>query len=457
MKWTKKQISILGIVAITSFMGTFLISSINIALPAIEKTFSLNAVELSWVVTSFLLASAMFLLPVGRFGDLSGIRRLFKIGVLVFTLSSLVCGLSTSGTVLIIFRFIQGVSAAFSSVTGPAILVSAFDPKYRGRVLGMSVAAVYLGLAFGPFAGGILTQHLGWRSIFLFAVVLGVLSTILAFVFLGKDENTIKNKSLNLIGTLFFMAGLVCMVYGSSKIPSVMGWTLLGIGIILIITFWFIEKKSSFPVIDTKLFSTNRLFTYSNIAALINYSATFAIVFLLSLYLQKIQGFSPQKAGTILVAQPVMMAIFSPIAGRISDRVQARYLTTLGMIMCTIGLLGFSFLELSTPVWVIVVLLIWMGLGFAMFSSPNMSTIMGSVPKKMYGTASGTASTMRVIGQIVSMTIVTLFFAVLFGNEAVKSIDNEVFLKAVNYGFISFVVLSLIGIYFSYYRGDVKK
>src|SRR5690554_6301911 len=186
MDWTKKQISILSIVAITSFMGSFLISSVNIALPAIEKSFGLSAVKLSWVITSFLLATAMFLLPVGRWGDLTGIRRVFKTGVIIFTISSTICGFSTSGFWLILFRFIQGIGAAFSSTTGPAILVSAFSPQHRGRVLGMSVSAVYLGLAFGPFVGGMITQHIGWRSIFFISSALGILTILLAFRFLGK-------------------------------------------------------------------------------------------------------------------------------------------------------------------------------------------------------------------------------------------------------------------------------
>jgi MFS family permease len=175
MNWTRKQVSILAIVAITSYMGTFLISSVNIALPAIEKSFQLEAVTLSWVVTAFLLATAMFLLPVGRWGDLTGVRRVFKLGVVVFTLASLGSGLAGSGTWLILLRFLQGIGAAFTSTTGPAILVSAFLPQQRGRVLGFSVAAVYLGLASGPFIGGFLTQYLGWRSIFLWRLHWGCL------------------------------------------------------------------------------------------------------------------------------------------------------------------------------------------------------------------------------------------------------------------------------------------
>lgn len=458
MIWSRKQISILAIVATTSFMGTFLISSVNIALPAIEKSFGLNAVSLSWVVTSFLLSTAMFLLPFGRWGDLTGIRRLFKIGVVIFTVSSVLCGMAVSGTWLIIFRFIQGVGAACSSTTGPAILVSSFLPQQRGRVLGFSVAAVYLGLAFGPFAGGYITQFLGWRSIFFLSAILGIITTAIAIKYLGKDVvNADTEKRINLRGTVFYMIGLVILVYGSSLIPSMIGWVLMIAGIITLFAFWRIETKSAYPVIDTGLFIKNRLFAFSNLAALINYSATFAIVFLLSLYLQKIAGLSPHSAGTILVAQPAVMAIFSPIAGRLSDRIQPRYLTTIGMSMCTTGLAAFAFLSNSTPVWIIVCLLFWLGLGFALFSSPNMNTIMSAVSKSQYGLASGTSATMRVVGQIVSMTIATLFFAAFIGNQAIETVPDHLFISAIRWGFFTFSLVSVAGIYFSYNRGQIQR
>jgi EmrB/QacA subfamily drug resistance transporter len=458
MHWTKKQVSILAIVAITSFMGTFLISSINIALPAIEKSLGLNAITLSWVVNSFLLATAMFLLPVGRWGDLTGIRRLFKLGVVIFTLSSLLCGMVGSGGWLIALRFIQGIGAAFSSTTGPAILVSAFPPQHRGRVLGISVAAVYLGLAFGPFAGGFITQYLGWRSIFFIASGLGVVTTAIAFIFLGKDEpNRNDATRMNLKGTVFYMIGLVALVYGSSNIPSIMGWVLMLGGVLSLGIFWLFESRSAMPVIDTTLFTKNRLFAFSNLAALINYSATFAIVFLMSLYLQKIMGLSPRNAGTILIAQPIVMAIFSPVAGRFSDRIEPRYLATAGMTICSIGLAALAFLSASTPIWFIVIVLLWVGFGFALFSSPNMNTIMSSVSKTQYGLASGTAATMRVIGQIVSMTIATLYFAGFMGNQPIEIVPDHLFISAVRFGFITFSIISLAGIYFSYNRGKISR
>ncbi|MDD4086004.1 MAG: MFS transporter [Bacteroidales bacterium] len=451
----RSKVSIIAIVAVTSFMGTFLISAVNISLPAIEAQFEMNAIALSWVITSFLLSNAMFLLPAGRWADLTGVKRMFKLGVLLFALFSIASGLSPSGWWLIFFRFLQGAGAALTSTTGPAILVSAFPQSSRGKVLGISVSAVYLGLASGPFIGGMLTQLYGWRSVFYVASLLGVLSSMLAFLFLGKDEPNATLKKIDLRGTVLFMSGLVALIYGASNLPQ--SWWIMILGVLALIGFWLLEARSKFPVIDTRLFTQNRLFTFSNLASLINYSATFAIVFLLSIYLQKIKALSPSEAGTILVSQPIMMALFSPLAGRLSDRIQPRFLTTIGMVICTLGLIGFAFVNASTPVWLIVVNLLWLGSGFGLFSSPNMNTIMSAVNRSQYGLASGTAATGRVIGQIVSMTVVAVLFSMTIGNQILKNIDDQQFIDIIRTGFIIFSVMNLFGIYFSYYRGQVQR
>ncbi len=455
MAWSRKHYSILTMAAVTAFMGTFLISSVNIALPVIETEFGLDAVRLSWLITAFLLASAIFLLPAGRIGDSQGIRRLFKIGVVVFTVSSLLCAVALSGNMLIAFRFLQGAGAALINTAGPAILVSAFPPTHRGRVLGITISAVYLGLATGPLLGGLITQVMGWRAIFYISTAIGLVTMLLAFMVLGKDLDKPSPKAIHLKGLLFYMPGLVLLVYGTSHIPDWSGWLLLLLGIGLLTGFWIHEQHNRAPVFDTRLFSRNRLFAYSNLAALINYSATFAIVFFLSLYLQKIQALSPREAGTILIAQPLTMAVFSPLAGRLADKIQVRILASIGMGMCAIGLLAFSLTGTQTPIWAIVAVLIWVGLGFAFFSSPNMSTIMGSVDKTQYGLASGTSATMRVLGQMVSITIATIFFALFFEDHSVMEVSDETFIRAMSLGFLTFSLICAAGVYFSFYRGKV--
>lgn len=446
-------------VSVTSFMGTFLISSINIALPSIADTFELNSLQLSWIVTAFLLSSAMFLLPAGRWADLTGINKLYKAGLVIFTISTFLSSFSVSGNWLIILRFLQGIGAAFTSSTGQAILVKAFPVNERGKVIGISVSAVYTGLALGPFAGGFLTQFAGWQSIFLISSILGAIATVLAFSNLEKEvvKNEQNPRDLNHKGIVVYMIGLIMLVYGSGQIPGIHGWILMALGIVLLISFWMFESKSKQPMIDTKLFTKNRLFAFSNIAALINYAATSAIVFFLSLYLQKIRSLEPRETGLILVAQPVMMTLFSPVVGRLSDRIQPRYPASAGMIMCTVGLFAMSFFNQNTPIWLIVSVLLWIGTGFAFFSSPNMNTIMSSVDRKSIGLASGTAASMRILGQIISMTIITLFFAAYFDGKQIAMVDNKIFLKVIQLGFLSFTLLCASGIYFSVSRGSLNR
>jgi len=413
MSWNKYQKSVLGIVTITSFLGTFLVSSINVALPTIEREFNMNAISLSWILTSFLLASAIFLLPSGKWADIKGIKEVYKYGILTFSLTTLLCGISTDGLFLIFFRFLQGIGSAMTASTGTAILVSMFPPMQRGRVLGISVAAVYLGLATGPFIGGLLTQQTGWRSIFFVPSILGFAATIIAFVILKRDSQVENSEKINLKGYIF-------------------------------------------NLIDIKLFTKNRLFVYSNIAALINYSATFAIIFLLSLYLQHIKKLSPQEAGLILLIQPLVMTIFSPITGRLSDKIEPRFLATCGMVLCTLGLAVFAFLNENFPIPLIISILAIMGLGFSLFSSPNMNTIMSSVEKHQYGTASGIASTMRVLGQMISMTVVTLFFSFIFGKNQTSEIATSLFIRTISLLFVVFAMICAFGIRFSLKRGKVK-
>ncbi len=453
--WDGTQRSAIVIATLTSFIGPFLISGVNIALPAIEKEFELNAVSLSWIVTSYLLASAVFLLVIGRFADIRGQKPVFKAGIILFTVATALCGFAQSGTMLVVMRIFQGVGASMTMTTSAPILVSVFPPSERGKVLGLNVAAVYLGLSMGPFIGGILTQYLGWRSIFWACIPIGLIAVLLVFFKLKQDTPKAPGK-IDFLGSSFYSLALIALVYGSSNLTRIIGWPLLFVGIILFILFVVRSLKTEDPVFNISLFTENRLFAFSNIAALINYSATYSLVFLMSLYLQKIKGFSPQAAGTILIAQPLMMTILSPIAGKLSDRIEPHFLATSGMLISALGLLLLIFLGEQTSIYFIIIVLILMGLGFGLFSSPNMNTIMSSVDKKQLGIASGTSATMRVIGQMASMTIVTLIFSFFFNGTQISNVRNNTFISSVHLAFIISGFICLAGIYFSSSRGNLR-
>ena len=307
-------------------MGPFMISSVNVALPAIQADLGMNAVQLSWVATAYLLAVAIGLIPAGKIADIHGRKRVFSMGLIVYTLSATAAAFGHSTTWLLGCRVMQGLGASMFVTTGMAILSSIFPSNRRGRAIGLYVAAVYVGLSAGPFAGGMLTQHFGWRSIFLTMCPLGVGSIAITFLFLKGEWFDDRSQRLDILGTSIYSLAILAVVFGASILPSLSGSLLIIAGLAGLFLFFQQQRQARYPVFEVSLFSENRTFAFSSLAALLNYSATFAVTFLMSLYLQYIKGMPPQSAGAVLMAQPVMMAVFSPIAGRLSDRMEPRLL-----------------------------------------------------------------------------------------------------------------------------------
>jgi len=447
---------ILLVVTMASFLTPFMGSSVNIALPAIGREFALDAVLLSWVATSYLLAAAVFLVPFGRVADIYGRKRIFAYGILIYTISSLLSALSTSVAMLISFRVLQGIGGAMIFGSGVAILTSVFPAGGRGKALGINVAAVYLGLSLGPFLGGLLTQHFGWRSIFLANVPLGLI--IIAFVFwkLKGEWAEAKGERFDLTGSIIYGLALVTVIYGLSLLPAMSGVLAILIGVLGILVFIRWETKVTSPVLHMNLFRNNPVFAFSNLAALINYSATFAVTFLLSLYLQYTKGLGPQNAGLILVSMFAVQAILSPVAGRLSDRIEPRILASVGMGLTTIGLSLLTFLDQNTSIEFILVSLIILGFGFALFSSPNTNAVMSSVGKRSYGVASATLATMRMIGMMLSMGIAMLIFAVFIGRVEITPEYYPVFVRSLKMAFVIFAGLCFAGIFASLARGKIR-
>jgi len=447
---------VLLVATLGSFLTAFMGSSVNIALPSIGKEFTLDAILLSWVATSYILAAAVSLVPFGRIADIRGRKRIFTYGILIFTVSSFLTAISTSAGMLISFRILQGIGGAMIFGTGVAILTSVFPVGERGRALGINVTAVYLGLSLGPFVGGFLTQHLGWRSIFLVNVPLGLIIIASVFWKLKGEWAEAKGERFDLGGSIIYGLALVAIMYGLSLLPAMSGVWAIIIGILGILTFIRWEMKVGSPVLHMNLFKNNKVFAFSNLAALINYSATFAVAFLLSLYLQYTKGLGPQNAGLILVSMPAVQAGLSPFAGRLSDRIEPRILASAGMGLTTIGLVLLTFLNQNTAIEFILVSLIILGFGFALFSSPNTNAVMSSVEKRFYGVASATLATMRQIGMMLSMGIAMLIFAIFIGRVEISPEYYPVFVKSLKIAFVIFATLCFGGIFASLARGKIR-
>ena len=448
--------SALFVTTLTSFIGPFTISSVNVALPTIQAEFSADAVLLSWVPTSFLLAMAVFLVPFGKAADIYGRKKIFTWGLILYTFSSFLAVFSYSIKILIVMRILQGFGSAMSVTTGMAILTSVFAPSKRGRAIGIYVSAVYIGLSVGPFAGGFLARYLGWRSIFAVVVPFGAACVLITIRYLKGEWADARGEKLDIGGSVLYGFSILVLVYGASLLPQRVAVYLIVSGLAGLALFIRLEMSVRYPVFEVRLFKQNTLFTFSSLAALINYSATFALTFLLSLYLQYIKNIPPQYAGSILIAQPIVMAVFSPLAGRLSDRIEPRLIASAGMMMTALGLFSFVFIGADTSKVLIVLTLAFLGFGFSLFSSPNMNAIMSAVERRYFGIASGTVATMRLLGQMASMAITMVVFAIFIGREPISPSNYDQFLKSLRVAFLIFSSLCSIGILFSMLRGEVR-
>lgn len=416
----------------------------------------MDAVTLSWVSTAYLLSTAVLLVPFGKLGDIYGRKRVFQIGITVFTAASFFISLSTGSVMIIALRAVQGMGSAMIFGTSLAMLTSVYPPGIRGKALGISIGAVYLGLSLGPFIGGYLAGILGWRSIFYVNIPLGIAVILVTVLKLSGEWKEQKREAFDLPGSVLYGTALVPGMYGLSILPTYPGFAFILAGIIIAGIFARYELRIENPVLNIGLFTKNRVFAFSNLAALINYSATYAVTFLLSLYLQITRGFSPMTAGTVLVIQPVVQAVLAPLAGRLSDRIEPGIVASAGMAVTTIGLVPFIFLRETTGLYSIAASLVLLGVGFGLFSSPNTNAIMSSVEKRYLGIASGMVGTMRLLGQMFSMGVAMTIFAILIGRVAISGENLPEFMHSLRVAFTIFSFLCCAAVFVSLVRGRLR-
>lgn len=443
---------LLLLVILTSFVNPFLGAAVNIALPKIADSLRMDAIAMSWVSMSFLLSSAVFLVPMGKVADIAGRKRVFLLGNIILTLASLLCAVSQTALMLIVSRVIQGIGASMVFGTAMAIVTSAFPPHERGKAIGISVSSVYLGLSVAPILGGFLTQYLGWRSLFYVTVPVSLFVVAATVRYIKVEWAEAKGERFDYIGSAIYVVFMSILMVGFTKLPDRMAVLSAVVGLVGLVGFVMVELRSKLPVLDISLFKNNRVFALSNLAALINYAATFAIGFLLSLYLQYVKGMPPRDAGLLLVAQPLMMTIFATFSGRLSDRYSSNILSSIGMAIIVVGLFLLTIIDINTTNGYIIFCLMILGMGFGIFSSPNTNSIMGAVEKRYLGIASATVSTMRLTGQMFSMGIATLIIHLYIGEASNISANRAMFLKSVQVSFMLFAMLCTIGVFASLAR-----
>jgi len=411
-KWMVLLVTTLG-----AFMAPLDGSIVTIAIPSIASSMMIGLETVVWISLAYMLVLTVLLINAGRLADLRGRKRIYIFGFIIFTAGSILSGASATGLQLVIFRALQGIGAAFIAANSPAIVTESFQSWERGKALGINTMAVYAGLTTGPVIGGFLVQSFGWRSIFYVNVPIGLLVVSLASAKLKEKQIPSSGEKFDFAGAVALSVALASFLVALTLGAS-LGWNSFPILLLLVLAtsalllFIYAEEKlARHPIFDLSLFTKNRLFAAANIAALLNYIATSGVTFMISIYLQDVQGLQPESAGLFLIAMSVAMVLLSPLSGWLADRFGSRSLSTAGMLIVTIGLLLLSQLNAASPVGDIVLRLTFLGIGFGLFSSPNTRAVMSSVEGSKLGVAAGTLSTMRATGQSIGLAMATAVIA----------------------------------------------
>jgi EmrB/QacA subfamily drug resistance transporter len=402
---------LLALTSVGAFMTPLDGSIVSVALAKMGPDLKLSFGASIWVQIAYLLATAVLLIPLGRLADQRGRVHFYLAGVVIFTIGSLLSGLSMNGVWLIASRVVQGGGGALLMATSAAIVTAVFPPQERGKALGINVMAVYIGLAVGPVLGGQIVDHLGWRWIFFVNIPIGLVTFAWGSLLLPRSERLNEKAPRNdLAGAALLGAFLVCLLVPLTFAPE-WGWAAARTIILLVasaaslVAFVSTELHVRDPVLDLDLLLHNRLFATANTAALLNYMALYAISILTAIYLEIVQGRSAAQTGWLMVAQPAMMALLSPFAGRLSDRLGSRLLSTTGMVLVAAGMVMLATVPITAGIARVMLSLAVVGIGMAAFSAPNTSAIMGSVERSKLSLASAFLGTMRVTGQALSVAV----------------------------------------------------
>jgi MFS family permease len=439
-------------------MAAFLTSGLNVALPKIAEEFGLGPVALGWVPLSYILGMAVIMVPFGKIADMKGRRLVFVSGLWLLFFSVVALIFVHSYALLVIFRALSGLGSGLCFASTTAIVALAYPVERRGFAMGIMAMTAYVGQASGPVIGGLITGTVGWRYILVVSAVYLLVNAFLDLWLLRRAEwKDTGQRSFDWQGSFVYCLSLSAFILGMSLLPTTQGLVLTVAGVMGIAGFSWWESHSRSPVLDLSLFRHNRVFLLSSLTSVISYSSIWAMTYLMSLYLQNVKGLEPQIAGLVLVTGVVLQAILSPFGGRLSDKVQPRWVVSAGMSFCVIGLVILALLGFASPYWLIIVALCLLGVGYALFSGPNQSAIMGSVERKDVGPAGAIVGTTRVIGQALSVALVTLVLAATVGRHDITAADNPQFLTGLRISFAAMAVLCALSVATSLIRGDVTR
>ncbi|MEP4889129.1 MAG: MFS transporter [Aliiglaciecola sp.] len=445
------------VVCLGSFIGPLGMASVNVAIPNLAADLHANAKMVSWLPTLFLLSSVVFMLPFGKLADNYGRKRIYTIGLALNAFTSLMCALGQQVEWVLFWRFVQGAASAMIFGTGVAILTSVTPSHKRGAALGLAAACVYIGLTLAPAIGGLLTEMWSWRAVFLFQLpLIVILLGLIKWGLHGEWKNE-HIASFDWRGSFIFAVSSTSLVFGFSSLPKLHGFLLLIFSVLTMILFVYHQSQHHTPLIRVQMFRESRVFSMSLITSLLMYGSNFPLAFLLSLYLQVVQGYSPAEAGQILLLQAFAMAFLAPMSGRLSDKVQPRFLATFGCAIVACGFLVLSQMTTATGTTYIGGSLLLIGIGFGLFSSPNNNAIMGAVQESELGVASATLNLARTVGNLVGMSTVNLLVHYYLGDSKINAEQIPALMSTISFAFYISLISVIVATFLSGFRGKANQ
>lgn len=442
--------AVLFIVTGSNFSGTFMTSAANLMIPRIGAEFLINAGAVGWINSVYVIFIAAFAIPFGKIADALGRRKVFVWGTLGFAFSSFLFLFVPNFSFLLILRALQGISGGLMFGTNFALLTEFYPADKRGKALGISTAATYLGTALGPPLAGWISQLFGWRSVFLLTAIFAGTVGFSALYFLPKGTVRTGKRFEDKTGGILYSLSIITIMYGLSTFSDLKkGPVILAAGILLTVLFLRHEKRIADPVLQLRLFAGNLRFSMAGVATIINFGSIYSVTYFLSIYLQVVRGMGGGKAGLILLAYPVTIVLLSSSTGKLSDRISPFKLSSLGMLICGISLILLSFLSSDTTIPVIVLKLVLAGISFSFFSSPNTNAVMSCVDKKDLGIAGALIPTGRTIGQTLSMAFSITIISLKTGNATLAEADPGQLLSGLRVVFLTFAFFCLLSVYLS--------
>ncbi len=417
-------------VALGASLGPFMVSGLVVALPAVGREFSLSAADLAWVGTVFFLAAGAFLLPFGRLGDILGVRRLFTIGIGIYTLTAALSALAPSGPVLIAARVATGVGGAMVFGTSLAFASLVSPENERGHAIGTVVAMLVVGFAVGTLAGGVLTDLVSWRALFVPVVVIGAGVTWFAARRVKVECALSLDRRFDRAGSALWVGSLLALMVGLSTLPAWTGGLLTAAGAAGLALFVRHERRQAVPLLDLALLR-RPCFGLGNLAVLVFYAGTFAPGLLLSLYLQEIVGYNARTASLLLVVSPVVMALLSRPAGRAADRLEPRAVAAVGTVVSGGALALLALLGPGTPLATVLAILVLIGAGPALFAAPLVRIVLAPIGREQYALASSAEESMRLVGQTLALGSSAAVFGLVLGGVPVAVAPPEALLGAI--------------------------